>query len=699
MLRPRRTSAPATDPVRWRTVVHRATCALAAAGLLLAGPLLGAPASAEEPQALRGEVTDVAGVLTEGEERAVQAALDRLADATEYQLFVVYVDTFDDLGSWAWADETAVLSDLGRDDLLLAVAVEDRQYRVSAHDDIGLTSDLLRRVETTDIEPALRDDDWAGAAVAAADGYRAAATGPGVAPVLAVVAIPVVAGGVMWVAHRRRTARRVGAADIPAAALTAEELERRARACLVAVDEAVRASEQELGFAQAQFGDEATRTFADVLAHAKATLTAAFGLRATLDEGERETPEQRRSALTEVLRLCDEVDAALDAQTEAFAQLRDLHARAPQWLDELEARAQDGERRLPAARSTLDGLVAVHPAAALASVRENVDGAGALLARAREVVAQARTLLDTDRTAAVGLAHAAEDGLARAFGLLEVLHGARSALAEAPARIDAAVASLSADIADADRLGTQDAGVVDASIAARQVVAAVPEERTAGDPLALLQRLAEAEAALDGVLMPLREHEAAQARARQRLAQVLARVDGTLTAIGRTIEARGADVGSNARMLYGEAQAHVARANQLSETDAVAALAAADRAEYEAGRSRRAVETDLDRARHSADSWSARTSGFRWDSDDDDSSRGSGWGGSGGSSDGGWWSGGSGGSSRSSSSRSSSRSRRASGGSFGRSSSSRRSSSGSSRRSSSSRSSSSRRSKGGGGRF
>ncbi|WP_199423389.1 TPM domain-containing protein [Actinotalea solisilvae] len=699
MLRPRRTSAPVTVPVRWAAALHRATCALAAVGVLLAGPLLGAPASAEEPQALRGELTDLAGVLSEGEERVVQGALDRLADATEYQLFVVYVDTFDDLGSFAWADETAALSDLGRDDLLLAVAVEDRQYRVSAHDDVALTSDLLRRVETTDIEPALRDDDWAGAAVAAADGYRAAATGPGVAPVLAVLAVPVVAGGVVWVAHRRRTARRAGAADLPAAALTAEELERRAGVALVSVDEAVRASEQELGFAQAQFGDEATRTFADVLAQATATLTAAFGLRASLDDGVRETPEQRRAALTEVLRLCDEVDDALDAQTEAFARLRDLHARAPQWLDELDARAQDGERRLPAARSTYDALAAVHPAAALVSVRDNVDGAAALIAHAHEVVTRARGVLDTDRPAAVDLARTAEDGVARAFALLDALHGARSALAEAPARIDAAVASLAADIADADRLGTQDAGVVGASVAARQVVAAVPEQRAAGDPLALLQRLAEAEAALDSALMPLREHEAAQARARQRLAQVLQRVDGTLLAIGRSIQVRGSDVGSNARMLYGEAQAHVARANGLSETDAVAALAAADRAEYEAGRARRAVETDLERAQRSTESWSARTSGFRWDSDDDESSRGGGWGGSGGSSGGGWWSGGSGGSSRSSSSRSSSRSRRASGGSFGRSSSSRRSSSGSSRRSSSSRSSSSRRSKGGGGRF
>jgi hypothetical protein len=53
------------------------------------------PVAAEPPQNLPGPVTDLAGVLTADQEQDVEDALDGLAAAKQYQLFVVYVDTFD----------------------------------------------------------------------------------------------------------------------------------------------------------------------------------------------------------------------------------------------------------------------------------------------------------------------------------------------------------------------------------------------------------------------------------------------------------------------------------------------------------------------------------------------------------------------------------------------------------------------------
>ncbi|MBX9244998.1 hypothetical protein ICW40_09265, partial [Actinotalea ferrariae] len=273
--------------------------------------------------------------------------------------------------------------------------------------------------------------------------------------------------------------------------------------------------------------------------------------------------------------------------------------------------------------------------------------------------------------------------------------------------IDAAVASLTADVADADRLAVPspptDPSVAAAAEAARQTLAAVPTERQQGDPLALVRRLTDAEAALDAALAPHRAREEAVARATVRLREVLQRVDVTLVSVNRFVQIHGMTVGTAPRAALAEAQAAVQEANALSETDPVAALAAADRAESRAATARRTAEYDVERATPAGDfawdsggegsgtDWEERTRGYRW------SSRGSsGWGGSGGGGGGGWLSGGSSGRSSSSS-----RSRQSSGGSFGRSSSSRRSSSSSSRRSSSSRKSSSRssRSRGGGGRF
>lgn len=55
-----------------------------------------------------------------------------------------------------------------------------------------------------------------------------------------------------------------------------EELQRQASSSLVQTDDALKTSEQELGFAKAQFGDEATAEFETVLAQARADLDKAF---------------------------------------------------------------------------------------------------------------------------------------------------------------------------------------------------------------------------------------------------------------------------------------------------------------------------------------------------------------------------------------------------------------------------------------
>lgn len=664
--------------------------AVAAAALVLLAVLTGAgAAAAEPPQDLRDEVTDHAGVLGAGT-GDVAAALDELADLTPFQLFVVYVSTFDGLDAADWADRTAELSGLGPDDILLAVAVDDRRYQVSVDDAIVLTDEDLRVVETEYVEPALSDDDWAGAAVAAAQGYAAVADGgasggsadgggSGAAPWLVGIGV-LGALGVGGALLRRRRASVSGPATVPL-----RELEQRAGAALVAVDEAVQSSTQELGFAQAQFGTGSTRVFEDVLADARATLAAAFAVRQQLDDDERETRDERRAMLTRVLDLCAQADAALDAQKSAFDTLRDLHARAPQVLTDLGLRTEEVAGRLPAARAALDALGATYAPGALASVAGHVDRASALLDHARTVVAAGTAALDTDRGAAVELARTAEGCLAQAVALLDAVGRAGEDLAAAPARIDAASALLAADLDDAARLAPDDDAVTAAVYAARAARSSAADPRASADPLATLATLAAAEERLDALLAPLRADEENRARARARLASALTSVHAEIASVAEVIRRDAAVVSAAPRTRLAEAQRHAGEAEALADTDPVGALAHTQDASRLLGEARQLAGTEAAVARAAArpdpsPSWS---SGGSWGS----SSSGGGWGGwggsgSGGSSGGGW----SGGSSR----RSSSSSRRSS------SSSSRRSSS-TSRRSSSSGRSSGRR--GGGGRF
>lgn len=85
-------------------------------------------------------------------------------------MWVVYVDSFSGQSAETWARNTMRISDLGSYDALLAVATVDRSYAFLVPDSATELSSSRVDVRRNDVEPALRSGDWAGAAVAAADG-------------------------------------------------------------------------------------------------------------------------------------------------------------------------------------------------------------------------------------------------------------------------------------------------------------------------------------------------------------------------------------------------------------------------------------------------------------------------------------------------------------------------------------------------
>ncbi len=148
--------------------------ALLAGLLVLASPLA---ASAEEPvEFTGGYAVDTVGALT-GREGEVQAALDGLYEATDIQLFIVFVSTFEEPSDAAeWADEVAISNGLGARDLLLAVATGERTYALSVDQAFPLSDQQLERVEI-EIESYLVNDDWAGAVIGGAEALEAEAGG------------------------------------------------------------------------------------------------------------------------------------------------------------------------------------------------------------------------------------------------------------------------------------------------------------------------------------------------------------------------------------------------------------------------------------------------------------------------------------------------------------------------------------------
>src|SRR5215469_16037594 len=148
----------------------------------------------------------------------------------------------------------------------------------------------------------------------------------------------VTAAVIAAVSPGRRRGGGIGARDElrPPAGPIAERLGARASRALVATDDAVQTSEQELGFATARFGATTAAPFSAALESARAELGAAFRLHQQLDDGSPADDAARRAYLADIDAHCAEASQVLDEHSEAFDLLQDLESRAPQLLAEVD---------------------------------------------------------------------------------------------------------------------------------------------------------------------------------------------------------------------------------------------------------------------------------------------------------------------------------------------------------------------------
>ncbi len=118
-------------------------------------------------------------------------------------------------------------------------------YSVSVADAFPLSDGQLADMATNRLIPGLRDDDWAGGAIAYADGLSDALAPSPVPFVIGGVAVAGVGTALIVGAVRRRRAKKKVLDD---AAADIKTLELRAGKLLVGLDDALKTSEQELGF-------------------------------------------------------------------------------------------------------------------------------------------------------------------------------------------------------------------------------------------------------------------------------------------------------------------------------------------------------------------------------------------------------------------------------------------------------------------
>ncbi len=590
-------------------VTHRAAAVFASVVAAIMLLCLPATAAAEAPARLPQQITDTAGVLDDDGRGEVQAAVDTLFDEHHVQLWVVYVDSFDGMDADTWAARTEQLSGLGAETALLSVATGDRAYTFTVPSGITNVTDAdIAAIERDAVVPALRDDDWAGAAVAAAGGLSDAiapsGSGSGVTYlVIGGVGVVLVGGAVVYTRRRKKSA---GGGHVPAdvdwtdpaavAMLPVATLDARAKEVLVDTDNAIRTSEEELNLARGEFGDGATAPFTAAFEAAKAALASAFTIRQRLDDDVPETPEQQRDMLVELIATCSRADRELDARVTEFDGMRDLLIDAPARLDTLTQRVIEMTVRVPTSDSVLTQLKSEFPASALASIDGNIALAREQLAFADENVAAGRAAVALPagkQGPAVVAIRAAEGALDQVRELLDGIDHAADNIRVATATLPAAIEDARKDIAAADALTAHGGADLAAARTAAAEAVARAETLRESDPLGAFTEVAKADATLDEMLATATEAKAQAERTAQRLTQDITAAQAQITAATDFIATRRGAVGAEARTRLSEAERHLDAARQLSQSDPARALQHSKAAGELSGRALYVAQADV----------------------------------------------------------------------------------------------------------
>jgi hypothetical protein len=572
--------------------------------LIAAAPMA---ASAQDPIELGGgHVVDQAGVVS-GDEKVIEDAAAALYRDHKIDLYVVYVDRFTNPSQAAdWANQTAENNNLGPTDYLLAVATDGRAFYLSGDSSGPVSDDQLAQIENQDVEPQLKAGDWSGAAVAAANGLGDAVGGGGGGSGFFwffLIAIVVVGAIIFFVVRGRSKKKAASTGPVtPQSELQTmplQDLERRAGSALVQTDDAVRTSEEELGFATAQYGAQSVVPFQAALDTAKSQLTDAFKLKQRLDDAEPDTEQQKRDWNAQIVQLCAAANDALDKQADAFDDLRALEKRIPEASTEIAAAAAEVQGRVTQSTAALAALAERYSDASLATVHDNIAQAAERLTFVSTALAAAKQKSDAGDTSAAAIGvRAAEESVDQAKLLLDAVDRLGQDLAKSQQTIDATIAELESDLAEARTVaaaGDPQGGIAGAIAATEQTLDDVKVKIAAGriNPLEIAQRLQSANQSIDGVLQGVRDARQQTQRAQASLQQTLLSAKSRVSAGEDFITARRGAVGPEARTRLAEAGRLVAQAETAAASDPVTALAQAQRADQLAEQAIQLAQQDV----------------------------------------------------------------------------------------------------------
>ena len=586
-----------------------------------------AAGTATRPGLLTQPVTDDAGVLSPGDVSAIESAIQKVSAEQRKSLRVVFVDSFGGTRPADWAQQAADAN--GPNTAVLAVSPSERGYAVAAGEQ--WTQSQVDAMDAAAYEHLARED-WAGAAVAAADaavngskgapaggnGGSGSDSGSGAGWVAGGLGVAALAGGGIYAASRRdgkktqakqlESAKALDPSDTDSLGrLPTPTLEQVARDALVSADESITQGKEELRLATSEFGAERVRPFTAAMNQATSTLQRAFRTHQRLYDAIPETEPEKRAMLVDIISSAGQAEQALRDRTQEFNEMRGVLMRAPEEVEKVRARTIDIRARLEPAQRTLDELRQRYSEQMLGSISENVGIAAASLDEAEKHLDQASSIADR----AAGQQGGLIDELAAATRAVDISDTNLAAIEHAEDNIRTAQSNLTAlrrEIEDELREIEQVKGATlqgaridtraldEVSAAARQVLATA-DARAEKDPLALYTELTDVDARIDQQLAVAKGVAGDQNRALQLLDQQLRVAVAQIQGAEDLIRSRGRIIGSHARTLLAESKRQFAEAQQRRVSDTRSAIDFARAATETARRAAQAANDDIDRYR------------------------------------------------------------------------------------------------------
>ncbi len=332
------------------------------------------------------------------------------------------------------------------------------------------------------------------------------------------------------------------------------DLAQQASIALVEADERLRVTTDELVFADAELGTEATADLRTAIAAVRHHLGEAFQLNQLNHDDIPDTPEELRTRNARIVQLCDWAQDLIDDRTETLSAAIERARRAPEILAGIRADAERLTRRIPGARDAVTRASARYSPEAVQRIAGNPDEASGLIEFALHGADVAERRRDAGERGPANLAlETATEAVRRAATLIDAVDDFEIEALRAQSTLAAVVADSREDLVVA-REAPKVPAVSTAMAELESALAALPPASAKSDPFAELSALREKNAALDAVIAVARERAARTIPPESHVRHAVDDADRQLSVARTVIAGHRGWIGADARTRLAEAE-------------------------------------------------------------------------------------------------------------------------------------------------